>query len=224
MGQGDPRVQRACGLASWVQGNSSRIPVVYSVPTKGGFHENEEFDIGLDPALASKMEPRASSPRDRLETIRQLTAAGIPVTVMTAPIIPGLNDHEVPAILEAAREAGATMAGYVLLRLPYQIKDLFLDWLKRNVPLRAQHVASLIRQTHGGELYDASYFTRQRGEGHFAAQIRQNFTVFKRRYHLDRPTGTLNTRAFRRPQPDRAQLSLFDLQPRPATLWHESEA
>lgn len=187
----------------------------------------------LDPVQASKMEPRASSPRDRLETIRQLTSAGIPVTVMTAPIIPGLNDHEVPAILEAAREAGATMAGYVLLRLPYQIKDLFLDWLKRNFPLRAQHVESLIRQTHGGELYDASYFTRQRGEGPIAAQIRQNFTVFKRRFHLDRSGESLNTKAFRRPQTDSAQLSLFapprvslkpgSKQPRIDTDEHRSE-
>ncbi len=104
----------------------------------------------LDNALAAKMEPRASSPSERLEAIRALADAGIPVTVMTAPMIPGLNDRELPALLEAAREAGAASAGYVLLRLPWQLKDLFLEWLQRHFPDRAAHVESLIRQSRGG--------------------------------------------------------------------------
>jgi DNA repair photolyase len=106
----------------------------------------------LDPALAAKMEPRASSPRDRLHAVRELSRAGIPVTVMIAPIIPGLNDHEVPALLDAAREAGASSAGYVLLRLPHQIKDLFLEWLARQFPDPAAKVEHHVRETRGGEL------------------------------------------------------------------------
>ena len=113
--------------------------------------------VTLDPDLAQKIEPRASAPVGRLRAIRELTAAGIPVSVNVAPIIPGLTDIEVPRILEAVAEAGATRAAWVLLRLPYQLKDLFLDWLQRSVhPDRARKVESLIRQARGGKLYDAS--------------------------------------------------------------------
>lgn len=140
----------------------------------------------LDNRLAAKMEPRASSPRERLAAIRELTAAGVPVAVMVAPIIPGLNDHEMPAILEAAAEAGATGAGYVMLRLPHQIKDLFLEWLQRHVPERAAKVESLIRQMRGGELYEAGYFQRQRGQGPRADGIRAAFELFTRRYGLNK--------------------------------------
>ncbi|MEO0515625.1 MAG: PA0069 family radical SAM protein [Planctomycetota bacterium] len=112
--------------------------------------------VTLDDDLASKLEPRASPPRARLKIIRELTAAGVPVSVNVAPVIPGLTDHEVPAILEAVAEAGARRVAWVLLRLPYQVKDLFLDWLQRNVhPDRARKVESLIRQARGGKLYDA---------------------------------------------------------------------
>lgn len=161
----------------------------------------------LDHSLAAKMEPRASSPRDRLETVRQLAAAGIPVTVMMAPIIPGLTDHEIPAVLRAAAEAGATSAAYVLLRLPFQIKDLFLEWLARHFPDRAAKVESLIRQTRGGELYDSEFFSRQRGRGGHAEQIQQAFAVFKKRCGLDGPDRGAPTG----PRPGRpgAQLPLF---------------
>ena len=141
----------------------------------------------LDNKLAAKMEPRASSPRDRLSAVRELTQAGIPVAVMTAPIIPGLNDHEVPKLLEAAAEAGATSAGYVLLRLPYQIKDLFLEWLARHFPDRASRVESAIRAARGGELYNAAFFERQRGSGPLADQIGATFKLFARRHGLDGP-------------------------------------
>ncbi|MEZ6242615.1 MAG: PA0069 family radical SAM protein [Phycisphaerales bacterium] len=140
----------------------------------------------LDNELAHKMEPRASSPRDRLETIRRLSEAGVPTRVMVAPVIPAINDREVPAILEAAADAGAIGAGTVLLRLPYQLKELFLEWLERHFPNRAAHVESLIRQSRGGKLYDARPGVRGRGEGPFADQLRQNFHVFVRRYGLDR--------------------------------------
>jgi len=162
----------------------------------------------LDPALAGKMEPRASSPRDRLETIRQLSGAGIPVCVMMAPVIPGLNDHEIPAVLKAAADAGATSAGYVLLRLPHQIKDLFLEWLRRHFPDRASHVESQLRESRGGALYESSYFSRQRGRGGRAEQIGQAFAVFKKRYGLEGPLSELS-RGKGRPAGAAAQLGLF---------------
>jgi len=165
----------------------------------------------LDNALASKLEPRASSPRERLEAVRALSAAGIPVSVMTAPIIPGLNDREIPAILEAAAEAGAKRAGWIMLRLPYQIKDLFLEWLQRHVPDRAAHVESLIRQVRGGDLYDADLHTRMRGTGAIADQIGQMHRVYCKRFGLDRELAPLSRTAFRRPawSGDEKQMGLF---------------
>ncbi len=154
----------------------------------------------LDNELASTMEPRASSPKERLRTIRELAAAGIPVTVMTAPIIPGINDREMPALLEAAAEAGATSAGWVMLRLPYQIKDLFLEWLTRHFPDRAAKVEGFIREMHGGELYDSRPFVRRRGEGPMAKQISGTFKVFAKRYGLLNSRSGINERAFRRPE------------------------
>ncbi|MBL8763913.1 MAG: PA0069 family radical SAM protein [Phycisphaerae bacterium] len=168
----------------------------------------------LDPALAAAMEPRAASPAGRLRTIETLARAGIPVNVMTAPIIPAINDREIPALLRAARDAGATSAAWVLLRLPHQIKALFLEWLARHVPDRAAHVESLIRQTRDGDLYTSEFFDRRRGTGPIAEQIAQTFRVFARRYRLDRGGSPLNSSAFRRPddlfdsaRPD--QLRLF---------------
>ena len=155
----------------------------------------------LDNALAAKMEPRAASPRDRLDAIRQLARAGIPVAVMTAPIIPGINDREIPSLLEAARDAGATSAGYVILRLPFQIKALFLEWLARHFPDRAAHVESLIRGMRDGALYDSRPRVRQRGTGPVAASIDATFKLFKRRLGLTSPMGGINTGAFRRTGP-----------------------
>jgi DNA repair photolyase len=164
----------------------------------------------LDHALAASMEPRASSPAARLAAVRQLASAGIPVHVMVAPIIPALNDHEAPAILEAAAEAGAVGAGYVMLRLPHQIKDLFLDWLARTVPDRAAHVESQLRAMRDGDLYDAQWFTRQRGNGARAEQIAQSFKVFKRRFGLDRPRPDLTPGPIRAGiQDGGGQFSLF---------------
>ena len=163
----------------------------------------------LDHTVAHAMEPRASSPKARLQTIRELAGAGIPVTVMAAPIVPNINDHEIPAILRAAADAGATSAGYILLRLPHQIKAIFLEWVERHYPGRAAHVETLIRQTQDGVLYDSAWFARQRGQGAFADQIRATFKVFSRRFGLDRPNRALNTAAFARPQSDLGQLRLF---------------
>ncbi|HLO42373.1 MAG TPA: PA0069 family radical SAM protein [Phycisphaerales bacterium] len=150
----------------------------------------------LDNGLASKMEPRASSPRDRLEAIRKLSESGIPVMVMTAPIIPGLNDHEIPALLEAARKAGARHASYVTLRLPYQIKALFVEWLGRHFPDRAAKVEGLVREIHGGELYDATVGVRMRGQGAYAEQIASTFALFAKMHGLDRKRRPLNSSAF----------------------------
>ncbi|MFM9995604.1 MAG: PA0069 family radical SAM protein [Phycisphaerales bacterium] len=157
----------------------------------------------LDNALASKLEPRASSPRERLGAIRTLADAGIPVTVMTAPMIPAINDREMPALLKAAAEAGATTAGYTLMRLPYQIKALFLEWLQRHVPERAAHVESLIRGARGGKLYDATPGIRHSGTGEYAAQLGRTFSVFAKRFRLNRPGASMNTAAFIRPDPPR---------------------
>jgi DNA repair photolyase len=164
--------------------------------------------VTLDTDLAQKLEPRASSPAGRLRAIRELSAAGIPVSVNIAPIIPGLTDVELPRILEAISEAGARRAAWVLLRLPYQIKDLFLDWLQRSVhPDRARKVESLMRQASGGKLYRATP-DRRRGRGHLAEQIAQNFDVFTRKYGLNRDIRPLSTAHFRRPNAG-GQMSLF---------------
>ncbi len=153
----------------------------------------------LDNRLAAKMEPRASSPAERLETLAALRDAGIQTFAMIAPVIPGLNDREIPALLKAVAEAGASTAGYILLRLPHQIKALFLDWLARHYADRAAHVESLLREVRGGELYDPAFGVRQRGQGPIAAQINNLFETFSRRYGVDRSLEPLSSRAFRRP-------------------------
>ncbi|MHC5024494.1 MAG: PA0069 family radical SAM protein [Planctomycetota bacterium] len=166
----------------------------------------------LDNRLASTLEPRASSPTDRLETIRQLRERGIPTTVLVAPIIPGLNDREVPAILEAAAGAGALAAAYILLRLPHQLKALWTDWLDRHLPERAAHIESLVRQTRDGGLYDSTFGRRQRGRGPVAEQIGQIFRTFSRRHGLDRDLPPLSGAAFRSPAPGEVtsgQMPLF---------------
>ncbi|MEA2707781.1 MAG: hypothetical protein QOF78_382 [Phycisphaerales bacterium] len=165
--------------------------------------------VTLDADLAQKLEPRASSPAGRLRAIRELSAAGVPVTVNVAPIIPGLTDTELPQILEAVAEAGAKRAAWVLLRLPYQLKDLFLDWLQRSVhPDRARKIESLLRQARGGKLYDASK-NRHRGRGPIVEQLAQTFDVFTRKYGLNRDIRPLSTAHFRRPELN-GQMRLFD--------------
>ncbi|MBA3273624.1 MAG: PA0069 family radical SAM protein [Chthoniobacterales bacterium] len=165
--------------------------------------------VTLDDELAKKLEPRAASPVRRLHMIRELVKAKVPVSVNIAPVIPGLTDTELPKIMQAVADAGATRVAWVLLRLPYQLKELFLDWLGRSVhPSRATHVESLIRQSRGGKLYDSSYAGRRRGKGKIVEQLAQTFDVFSRKYGINRDIRPLNTRAFRRPQLD-GQMSLF---------------
>ena len=163
--------------------------------------------VTLDDDLAKRLEPRATSPTGRLRMIRELTKAGVPVSVNIAPVIPGLTDNEVPALLEAVADAGAVRVHWVMLRLPYQLKELFLEWLKLNVhPSRAAKVESLIRQSHGGKLYD--YKLRRRGKGFLIDSIAQTFEVFSRRYKLDRDLPPLSTAHFRRPAVG-GQMDLF---------------
>ena len=157
--------------------------------------------VTLDAELAEKLEPRASSPAGRLRAIRELTAAGIPVSVNIAPIIPGLTESELPQILEAVAEAGARRAAWVLLRLPYQLKELFMEWLKRSVhPDRARKVESLLRQASGGKLYAASWPDRRRGRGAYTENIATTFDVFTRKHGLNRDVRPLSTAHFRRPE------------------------
>jgi len=163
----------------------------------------------LDAKLARVMEPRTSSPDARLRAIRELTAAGIPTNVMTAPIIPGLNDSEIPAILSAAREAGATWAGYVLLKLPTTVKPVFLDWLQRSYPDKSERVQSLIRSTRGGRLSDSQFGRRQVGAGNMADLIGDTFRLWytKLGYANDHPA--LNSDAFRPQETKSGQRRLF---------------
>ncbi len=153
----------------------------------------------LDPDLAMKMEPRASSPARRLAAVRLLTEAGIPVGVMAAPMIPGLNDQEMPAILAAAAKAGAKFAGYTSLRLPFAVKDLFQDWLTRHFPDRKEKVLNRIRAMRGGKLNDPEFGSRMRGGGIWAQQLKSMFELAKRRAGITGHFPSLSTAAFHRP-------------------------
>jgi DNA repair photolyase len=162
----------------------------------------------LDAALQRKLEPFASPPTRRLAAIEALARAGVPVGVMAAPIIPGLTDHELPAILRAAGDAGASSAGMIVLRLPHGVKELFADWLAQHFPERREKVLNRLRALHGGALYDARFGQRQRGTGEYAAQIEALYQLGLRRAGLAPRGPALSSAAFRRPG-ERAQLSLF---------------
>jgi len=165
----------------------------------------------LDPALARTMEPRASTPQRRLNALRELSSAGIPTSVMVAPVIPAINDNEIERILDASKAAGCTGAGYVLLRLPLEVRDLFKEWLMANFPDRYKHVLSLIRQTRGGKDYDAEWGKRMRGGGPVAWLIGRRFEQACERLGLNARKVTLSTDSFTPPkaQEKSAQLSLF---------------
>lgn len=160
----------------------------------------------LDAALQRRMEPGTSRPSRRLAAVERLASAGVPVGVMVAPIIPGLTDHEVPAILEAAASAGAQDAGRVLLRLPHGLKALFDEWLEAHFPERREKVMNRLRALHDGQLYRSGFGHRQRGRGVFAEQIAAHFDIFRRRAGLAASGPEVSSAAFRRPG---AQLALF---------------
>ncbi len=163
----------------------------------------------LDGKLARKMEPRAPTPMKRLEAVRELSRAGIPVTVMVAPILPGLTDDGIERVLGAAYEAGAREAGYVLLRLPLEIKDLFREWLEEHYPDRVQRVFSSVRSTHAGKIYDSTWGKRQTGEGPIAWSIGRRFELAARRLGFNKERTKLRTDLFQRPALPGEQLRLF---------------
>lgn len=162
----------------------------------------------LDAELARVMEPRTSIPAARLRAIETLVKAGVPVRVMIAPIIPGLNDHEVPSVMKAAIEAGASDARYVLLRLPQTVEPVFREWLHRTQPLKAEKVEGLIRQTREGKLSDSTWGKRLVGTGEIAEQIKRMFRVFREKFGC-RDLPPLDCTQFRPALPHRGQLRLF---------------
>ncbi|MEP7041443.1 MAG: PA0069 family radical SAM protein [Dokdonella sp.] len=164
----------------------------------------------LDNRLASTLEPRASAPHRRLEAVATLSAAGVPCGVMVAPIIPMVTDRWMEQILERAAAAGATRAGYTILRLPYELKNLFREWLDLHVPQRAEHVMSLIRQMRGGKDNDARFGSRMRGEGELAELIRQRFALACRKHGISRGRDVqLDCAAFAPPRAASPQQELF---------------
>jgi len=163
----------------------------------------------LDAGLARKLEPRTSTPAARLSALSKLQEAGVSTLVMVAPVIPGLNDCEIPAILQAAKDAGAEGAAFTLLRLPWAVKEVFFQWLDRYVPDQAEKVRSFVRSTRGGRDSDARFGHRMRGSGALAEQIANTFRVFARRYQLDSNPAPLDFAGFRPPRSASGQLSLF---------------
>ena len=163
----------------------------------------------LDRKLARSMEPRAATPEKRIATVKALAAAGVPTSVMFAPAIPGLNDHEMEAVLERSAAAGARGAGFVTLRLPMEIADLFQEWLATDHPDRASRVMSLVRQMRGGKTYDSRWGQRMRGEGPLAALLSRRFATAKVRYGLADQRQPMDLTQFRIPLKTGGQMDLF---------------
>jgi DNA repair photolyase len=163
----------------------------------------------LDRTLARRMEPRAPTPQRRLEAVRSLNDAGVPVGVLASPMIPGLNDHELDRILEAAAIAGATSASYLMVRLPHELKVLFVEWLEAHYPSKAKKVLRRIREMRGGRLNDPRFVSRMRGRGSHAEVLRRRFEVACRRLGLDRESPDLDVSRFRVPPADDKQGRLF---------------
>jgi DNA repair photolyase len=183
------------------------LDLLQQMAAYGGVHVHLSIN-SLDADLARVMEPRTSTPAARLRAVETLSAAGIPVRVMVSPIIPGLNDHEIPEVLKRVRAAGAHDARYTLLRLPLTVEPVFLEWLERERPLHAEKVLQRIRQTRGGELNRSRFGERMRGTGEIAEQIRNLMQVFRKKLGFtDLPK--LNLREFRPATPRNGQLRLF---------------
>ncbi|MBY0568398.1 MAG: PA0069 family radical SAM protein [Hyphomonadaceae bacterium] len=178
----------------------------------------------LDRRIARVMEPRAATPQRRIDSIRALTQAGVPTTVMMAPIVPAITDNEIEAVLQACAEAGASAAGYVVLRLPLEIKDLFKEWLAEHFPDRAARVISLVRSMRNGRDYDPEWGKRQRGEGPYAKLIADRFVAARRRFGLDKPSLPLDHTQFRRPLEAGGQQDLFAEEPAPLRAVAEQRA
>ncbi len=160
----------------------------------------------LNPDRRRAMEPRTSSPQARLDAVRQLADAGIPVGIMIGPVIPGFTDEEIPALLKAAADTGATFASYIMLRLPLTVRPLFEDWLERNIPDRKEKVLNRLREMRGGKLNSAEFGKRMRGEGKYADQIRDLFRISLKKSGLQSNSPQLSIASFRRPGGDQLQL------------------
>ncbi len=163
----------------------------------------------LDETLARTMEPRTATPTARLRAIRELSEAGVPTGVMTAPIIPGLNDQELPALLAAAKDAGAWRASFTLLRLPMAVRPIFEEWVTRNYPEKAERILGLIRETRGGKMNESRFGARMRGQGNYAEGIARTFEVFRKKHGLDRAFPPFDHSQFTPPRPTRGQMRLF---------------
>lgn len=198
------------GIVTKNQGVVRDLDILSGMAAWGGVHVFVSLTT-LDTELAQVMEPRTASPKRRLATIEALHQAGVPVSVMMGPIIPGLTDHEIPAVLSAAAKAGARGAYYTLLRLPYGNKDLFESWLSHHYPLKKEKVLNHVRQTRDGALNQSDFQTRMRGCGTSAEVIADLFAVAKKRAGLNRSMPTLNSQAFERPASEAhpKQLTIF---------------
>lgn len=163
----------------------------------------------LDAELARVLEPRTSSPAARFRAVRELADAGVPVRTMIAPVVPGLTDQEIPALLSAAKEAGAAGAGFVMLRLPHAVAPIFTAWLAEHRPLAAERVESLLRSMRGGRLYKAEFGSRMRGDGAYAEGIAKTFEVFVEKLGLNGPWPELDCSQFRPPEMVGGQMRLF---------------
>jgi len=163
----------------------------------------------LDNITSRKMEPRASAPHKRLEALRQLSDAGIPTTAMVAPVIPALNDFEIESILEALKDTGASNAGYILLRLPLELKQLFREWLEAEFPDRASHVINLLRSMHGGQDYRSDWGLRRAGSGPYAEQIATRFRIKRKRLGFTQDKTELRLDLFKPPTPRGGQYKLI---------------
>ena len=161
----------------------------------------------LENSLKARLEPRTASPAARLRMVRELAGAGVPVGVMMAPVIPFINDHEIEAVVARAAEAGAEAVNYIVLRLPFEVKDLFAEWLAEHYPLKAGHVMSRIRDMHGGKAYRAEWGARMRGRGPYAELIAKRFKLARQRHDLEGiQLPALRTDLFRRPFEQRSLL------------------
>ena len=184
------------------------LDVLGPMASKGLVHVNLSLTT-LDPSLARSMEPRTSTPAARLRAIKALADAGVPVRVLIAPVIPGLNDSEIPSILEASKATGASSAGYSLLRLPLAVGPVFIEWLEREQPGRSKKVLDRLREARGGRLNDPSFGSRMIGSGERPDQIAALFRLFRKRHGLEGGLPPLDSSKFRPPTPKSGQLRLF---------------
>jgi DNA repair photolyase len=183
------------------------LDLIAAMAAENRIHVNLSITT-LDPSLARSMEPRTSTPLARLRAVKTLADAGVPVRVLIAPVIPGLNDSEIPAILEASKEAGAKSAGFTLLRLPLAVGPVFIEWLEREQPGRVKKVLDRLKDARGGRLNDPNFGSRMRGSGERADQIANLFRLFRKKYNLD-GLPPLDASQFRPPTPKTGQLRLF---------------